>query len=64
MYAWLGMALVLVIAEVLTTNMVFASFAIGAVAAGIVAAITDSLLAQVLGFGIMSVLNCRSPNSA
>jgi len=57
MYAWLGMALVLVIAEVLTTNMVFASFAIGAVAAGIIAAITDSLLAQVLSFGIMSVLS-------
>lgn len=57
MYEWFGIVLVLVIAEIVTTNMVFASFAIGAFLAAIVAAFTDSVLAQVFGFGIMSLLS-------
>jgi len=57
MYEWLGIILVLVIAEVLTTNLVFASFAIGAACAAITAALTDSLLMQVISFGIMSVVS-------
>jgi len=57
MYEWFGIVLVLVIAEIVTTNMVFASFAIGALSAAIIATFTDSVLAQVFGFGIMSVLS-------
>ncbi len=64
MYEWLGIVLVLVIAEVMTTNMVFASFAIGALSAAITAAFTDSLLSQVFVFGVMSVVSLAAVRPA
>ena len=64
MYEWLGVGIVLVIAEVLTTNMVFASFAIGAGSAALAATSTDSLTAQLLTFGVMSVLSLTAVRPA
>ncbi len=52
---WLGLALVCVLAEIVSFNFVFASFAIGCVAAGVVALLPVSTFIGIPVFGLASV---------
>lgn len=55
-FIWLGIAVLLAIAEVSTTQLVSIWFVVGAVAAAITTAFTDNLIIQIIVFVLVSAI--------